>query len=168
MGSVLLVKRLIRSGRTVFKGVILNVLFPRASAQTFAFKRFGLRQLNDFFKWSIKMTLFLHVLINHRWMCLPGRLLRGVQHSASPQEQVQCSPVRLQLTFQLTFEVWWLIMCFSLLASRNVWTPLETQNTQSTLLGNSALRCRRWWLRWQIRVGTLRTKKPGIWTLRKE
>lgn len=35
------------------------------------------RQLNDFFKWSIKMTLFLHVLINHRWMCLPGRLLRS-------------------------------------------------------------------------------------------
>ena len=35
------------------------------------------RQLNDFLKWPIKMTLFLHVLINHRWMCLPGRLLRS-------------------------------------------------------------------------------------------
>ena len=44
--------------------------------------------------------------------------------------------------------------CFSPLASRNVWTPLETQDTQSTFLGNIALKFRRWRLRWQMRGDT--------------
>lgn len=68
------------------------------------------------------MTVFLHVLINHRWMSLPVRLLRS-QHSVSPSEQVQCSRVQLQLTLQ-TFEVWWLI---------NVFLPLGFPKRLNTL-----------------------------------
>lgn len=47
------------------------------------------KQSNDLFKRSIKMHLFLHVLINHRRTCLPVMLLMNPEHSVSPHEQVQ-------------------------------------------------------------------------------